>query len=179
MDVLITRHGQTEWNVLKKIQGKVDIELNETGIDQARITADSLINEEIDLIISSPLKRALQTAQIINENKNVPIIIDDRISERNFGEYEGVETTSFDFNSLWNYKNDIKYGSAESMKELFDRVYEFLDELKIKYKDKKVLLVTHGGISIPMQCYFNGIPDTECLFPLCIRNCEVIKFENV
>ena len=60
MDILLTRHGQTEWNVLKKVQGKANIELNETGQNQALITAQNLLDEEIDLIISSPLKRALQ-----------------------------------------------------------------------------------------------------------------------
>ena len=72
----LTRHGQTEWNVLKKVQGKANIALNETGENQALITAQNLIDEEIDLIISSPLKRALQTAEIINKtNKSTNVTI--------------------------------------------------------------------------------------------------------
>lgn len=57
MEILLTRHGQTEWNVLRKVQGKVDIELNTTGIKQAEETAVKLKNTDIDIIISSPLKR--------------------------------------------------------------------------------------------------------------------------
>ena len=66
MAVLMTRHGQTDQNVEKRVQGKADIELNATGIEQAKITSEKLKDEKIDIIISSPLKRAKQTAEIIN-----------------------------------------------------------------------------------------------------------------
>lgn len=54
-----------------------------------------------------------------------------------------------------------------------------MDEIGEKYKDKRVLLVTHGGVSIPIKCYFSEIPDMDTLLPLCIGNCEVEKFENI
>lgn len=179
MDILVTRHGQTEWNILKKVQGKANIELNETGHNQALVTAYNLIDEEIDLIITSPLKRALQTAEIINQTKNIPLIIDDRISERDFGEFEGLETSAFNFEEFWSYKINKKYEKAENIKVFFDRIYNFLDELKETYKNKRILIVTHGGVSIPIKCYFSEIPDVDTLLPLCIGNCEVERFENV
>lgn len=87
MEVLLTRHGQTEWNVLGKVQGRADIELNEKGIQQAEETGEALKNEEIDLIICSPLKRAKQTAEIICKDRNIPIIYDEDVIERDFGEF--------------------------------------------------------------------------------------------
>ena len=177
MEILLTRHGQTDWNVLKKVQGKADIELNATGKLQAYETAKQLENEKIDLIISSPLKRAIQTAEIINEKRNVPIIVDERLSERDMGEFEGKTTAEFDTDEFWDYTKNKQYIKAENIKDLFDRVYGFLDDIKEKYKDKKVLLVSHGGISIPVKCYFDGIPDTGDVFHLCIRNCEVVKWQ--
>lgn len=177
MEIWLTRHGQTRWNVLKKVQGKADIELNEIGIQQARETAEKLKNIKIDLIISSPLKRAKQTADIINEGRNIPIVIDDRISERDFGEFEGMATTDFDFNAFWSYKQNKKYDKAENIEEFFYRVFKFLNEVKDKYEDKSILIVSHGGISIPVKCYFDGIPDEETLLPLSLGNCEVVKFE--
>ena len=66
MEILLTRHGQTEWNLLKKVQGKADIELNEKGIQQAEETRDSLKNEKIDLILCSLLKRDIKNVEIIN-----------------------------------------------------------------------------------------------------------------
>ena len=176
MDILLTRHGQTEWNLLKKVQGKADIELNEKGIKQAEATRESLINEKIDLIVCSPLKRAIQTAEIINQGRNIEMIIDERISERDFGEFEGMLDTEFDFNALWSYKKNLKYDKAENIKDFFERVYNFLDSIKKEYEGKRILIVAHGGISIPVKCYFEGIPNVETLWPLCLGNCEVAKY---
>lgn len=178
MKLLIVRHGKTEWNIQKKLQGKADIELSEEGRFQAKETSKLLEGEKIDLIISSPLKRAVQTAEIINENRKIPMIIDDRISERNFGVYEGRDVTTFDFNEFWSFKYPKDFEGAETLKDFFERVYKFLDELKEKYKDKRILLVTHGGVSIPVNCYFNGIPDEDNIFFLCMNNCEVAKFKD-
>ena len=123
------------------------------------------------------LKRALQTAEIINETKNVPIIIDERISERCFGDYEGVNDLAFPFDEFWGFSIERDFKGAEGLKEFFDRVYGFLDDIREIHKDKKILLVTHGGVSIPTKCYFNGIPDRKTFFDLCIGNCEIVKFE--
>ena len=79
MEILLTRHGQTEWNLLKRVQGKADTELNEEGIKQAEKTRDYLKNEKIDLILCSPLKRAMQTTEIINQGRNIKVIIDEKI----------------------------------------------------------------------------------------------------
>ena len=176
MEILLVRHGQTEWNLLKKVQGKADIELNEQGIKQAEETRNYLKNEKIDLILCSPLKRAMQTAEIIKQERNIKMIIDERISERDFGEFEGMPNTDFDFNAFWSYKQNLKYDKAENIQDFFERVYDFLDSIKNEYTGKRVLIVAHGGISIPVKCYFGGIPNTETLLPLCLGNCEIAKY---
>lgn len=176
MEILLTRHGQTEWNLLKKVQGKADIELNEKGIEQAETIRVSLKEERIDLILCSPLKRAIQTAEIINQGKNIRMIIDERLSERDFGEFEGMSNTDFDFNAFWSYKQNLKYDKAENIKDFFRRVYKFLDSIKNEYAGKRILIVAHGGISIPVKCYFKGIPNVETLLPLGLENCEIAKY---
>jgi len=175
--IYITRHGQTDWNVLKKVMGKCDEPLNEKGIEQAKIVKKTLKDTHFDLIICSPLLRAKQTALIINEDRNVDIIYDDRISERNFGELEGLETKEFDFDGYWDYYKNIRYEKAENIQDFFERVYNFLDKIKEEYKDKRVLIVAHGGISIPVNCYFNGIPEDDNLLRLVLGNCEVAKYQ--
>ena len=177
MEILLTRHGQTEWNVLGKVQGRADIELNEKGIQQAEETGKALKNEKIDLIICSPLKRAKQTADIICKNRNIPIIYDEGVIERDFGEFEGINKKEFDFEGYWSYKQNNKYEKAENIKDFFDRVYGFLDKIKSEYADKRILIVAHGGISIPVNCYFNGIPQDDNLLKLVLGNCEVAKYQ--
>lgn len=176
--IYITRHGQTDWNIKHKVQGKADIELNAVGKKQAIEVGKKLLAEKIDLIICSPLKRAKQTANLISEGRNIPIIYDENISERDFGEFEGKIKEDFDFNDFWSYKKNIKYKKAENIRNFFDRIYLFLDEVIEKYPNKNILLVTHGGVSIPVKCYFNGIPEDDNLLALALSNCEYFKYSR-
>lgn len=178
--IYMTRHGQTDWNVQKKVMGRCDEPLNSTGINQAIETKDNLANTDIDLIICSPLLRARQTASIINENRNIPIIYDERIIERDFGEFEGMQTCDFDFNGYWNYYKNEKYQKAENIQIFFERIYNFLNDIIEKYSDKNVLIVGHGGVSIPVTCFFNENIPTGSLVEagLVLGNCQVLSFST-
>lgn len=133
--------------------------------------------EKIDIIISSPLKRAKQTAEIINKQINCSIIYKEELSERNFGEFEGKKKTEFDFSSCWSYRKNLRYEKAENIKDLFKRIYNALEDIINKYQGKNILIVSHGGVSIPIECYFNGIPDKEDLISLQMYdNCGIKKY---
>ena len=168
MFIYVTRHGQTNWNLQHKVMGRFDESLNEKGIEQ-------LYDKDIDLIISSPLLRAKQTALLINDGKNIPVTYDDRIIERDFGEFEGRQTKDFDFRGYWNYYLNQQYEKAENIQDFFKRVYDFLDDITQKYQDKNILIVTHGGVSIPIACYFKKmIPEGSFLdMDFVLGNCEV------
>ena len=178
MKILLTRHGQTDWNLARKVQGVTDIELNETGIKQAEEVRKKLLNEKIDIIITSPLKRARKTAEIIGNGRNIPIIIDNGINERRFGKLEGHKPEGIDFEQIWNYKLNKQYEDTESIGELFERVTAFLNKIKKEYKNKTVLLVTHGGITVPIRATLEGIPEgMEVLTGLGLENCEIKEYE--
>ena len=165
MEIFVTRHGQTDWNVEERIQGQIDIELNDEGIKQAEQARDSFQNEKFDLIIASPLKRARKTADIINQVLNVEIIEDARLMERSFGKSEGLTKAEIreiakehpEIIDVWNYVRNVDYNGMEPFQTFAKRVYDFLDEVIGKYGDKKILLVTHGGVFSPMYYYFNKI----------------------
>jgi broad specificity phosphatase PhoE len=178
--IYITRHGQTDWNAQKKVMGRCDEPLNNNGISQAIETKNNLLNKDIDLIICSPLLRAKQTAIIINEDRNIPIIYDDRIIERDFGEFEGMQTSDFDFNGYWNYYKNEQYQRAENIQLFFERIYNFLDYIVKNYSDKNVLIVAHGGVSIPVACYFNQNIPTGSLVEagLVLGNCQVLSYSS-
>ena len=189
MRIFVTRHGQTNWNAEERIQGQQDIELNETGIEQATVTRDSIKNEKIDLIICSPLKRARKTADIINEELNVSIIEDKRLMERFFGDSEGLTKNEIrniaidhpEIIDVWNYKRNVNYNGMETMQDFCNRIKEFLDDLKENYYDKTVLLVTHGGVFVPMYCFVSDssveeLKDRKHLKSL--KNCEIAQFET-
>ena len=178
MKLYITRHGQTNWNVQKKVMGRCDEPLNETGLQQAEETRKNLLNTKIDIIICSPLRRAKQTAEVINTDRNIPVIYDERIIERDFGEFEGEQTKDFDFHGYWNYYKNEQYQSAENIQSFFERIYDFLEDITKKYQGKNVLIVAHGGVSIPVACFFNKeIPEGSLVDAgLVLGNCQVASY---
>ena len=90
MRLYIMRHGETDWNKEKRLQGQSDIELNEFGRNLAYKTKEGLKDVQVDLVITSPLKRARETALIVKGDREIPVIEDARIEEMCFGEYEGL-----------------------------------------------------------------------------------------
>ena len=177
MKIYFVRHGKTEWNKLKKMQGSADIPLNEEGIKQAYKTKELLRNIELDYAFCSPLIRAKQTLDIILENNNIPVIYDERIRERNYGEFEGtIKNVDFDYNEFWNYTKNVKYKQAENIRDFFERIYSFLDDLKTENYEK-VLIVAHGGVSRPLDCYFNGMMSDEKLATFIPDNAKVMEYK--
>lgn len=176
MNIILVRHGQTDWNSNNLVQGRTNINLNETGILQASQTAENLSNISIDFVYSSPLSRALKTANIIINNTDIPIKIDDRLIERNYGDYEGSNISIKDY---WNYDLNLSNHNVESLSELFNRVYSLLKDLIETYKnmDVNILLVTHDGINISIDCIINGLPKN--LLDLRLKNCDYKIFKNV
>lgn len=175
MKIHIIRHGQTDWNLLNKIQGKIDIELNQNGILQAKNIINKINNYNFDLIICSPLKRAKQTAEIINRDKNIKIIYDKALIERDFGDFEGT-ISNFDEDPLYNLKLNIKTKNIETAKQLYIRVSNLLDYIKDNLNDKNILLVTHGGTSRAIEAYFFGIDENGNMPPETLNNCEIREY---
>lgn len=173
MKIYLIRHGEVNHN-LHRLYNREDEDLNETGIKQAEELKEKIKNIEYDFIISSPLTRAKHTANIINiENKD--IIVDDRLSERDPGSLSGQPIEITNREEYWNYYTTIQYGTSENIKEFFNRVYNFLDELKTK-NYKNVLIVAHSGISKAFSSYFNGIGDGKFL-NRGLKNCEIKEYE--
>ncbi len=178
MKLLIVRHGKTSWNIEKRAAGLTDIELNEEGIEQAKVLRDKLKDEHIDIIISSPLKRARKTAEIINENHNLDIIIDDDVIERNLGIYEGQPNEQEIFNEIRYYTKNVPVENGEDCKTYTKRVFKFLDKIINEYKGKveTILIVSHGFFLRSANWYFNGLP-TEPEEVIRIKNCQLDEYE--
>ncbi len=171
--IYIVRHGQTDWNLEGRYQGRIDIELNETGIEQAQIIRDELKNIKFDKIFSSPLKRAHKTAEIIcNDN----IIIDERLIERCNGKLEGTlksEVKEINFNE--NQKTEL---GIEPIEDFRTRIDSFFKEILEKYEEENILVVTHAGISIYARCFFEGEPIDGDYSKYKLKNCEILKYKN-
>lgn len=170
--IYLVRHGQTDWNIEGRNQGHTDIELNNTGIEQAEQLSKQLKNLQFDCVFSSPLKRATKTAEIIF---NGEIIYDNRIIERYNGELEGRTNSNdlIDFSD----PDDTRYG-VEPLLMFRKRITEFWDEILRRYVGKNILVVTHAGVVIYSQAYFKGDPEDGNYWIYKTKNCEILQFDN-
>jgi 2,3-bisphosphoglycerate-dependent phosphoglycerate mutase len=155
----IVRHGQTEWNVEKRIQGHTNSKLTTEGIKQARATADKLKPIQFDAVFSSDLLRAHDTAKILLLERKLAIITTKALRERSFGNLEGklsadVQTElQYIFNQIKAFtteeqKKISRIKDVETEEQLVSRFITFLREVAVAYPNKTILIVTHGGIMI-------------------------------
>lgn len=152
----IIRHGNTVFDGKNRVIGSRDFPLSDEGIETAKKFKTHFENINIDLIITSSLIRAKQTAKIINEVKNVDILIDQRIDERSMGNYELFEIPSFkEIIRLWNIEENASDESIEPIQDERKRVFDFMDDISEKYQDKDVLIVTHPSVTSLINCYID------------------------
>jgi len=144
------------------------------GIEQAKKLKEKIKNINFDIITCSPLNRAKHTAEIVNINNN-EIIYDDRIKERSCGDLSGKPLEVTNRVEYWNYNTTIQYGTSENIKLFFERIYNFLDELKIKDYNT-VLIVAHSGVSKAFSGYFEGIKNGMFL-NRGLKNGEIKEYE--
>lgn len=186
MRLYLIRHGETDWNREKKVQGSTDIPLNENGRRLAEEAGKGMRDMEIDLAFTSPLMRARETAKLVLKGRDVPIYEDKRIQEISFGVLEGIcleeerascEQVKRFFYATGDY--EVPEG-GESIPELEARVRDFLEELyrKPELQDKHILISTHGaaltamlhvmrGETGPVDFWSRGVP----------KNCSVTEVE--
>ncbi len=153
MDVLkliLVRHGETKANAHGIYSGWTNYDLTSKGEAQIKKVAELLKDEDIDIIYSSPLQRALTTAKAIAERLNKEIVTNEKMKEFNFGIFEGKTNKEISTQFKKEYENwtsdyiNYRIPQGECLKDLYDRVNEFINDLKSS--DKTYLIVTHGGI---------------------------------
>jgi probable phosphoglycerate mutase len=157
-NITIVRHGETEWNVQKRIQGQHNSNLTNNGVYQAKLAAEALKKRDFDVLISSDLGRAVDTAKIINKQLNLEHMLSSGLRERSFGIAEGktyeeikkIYPVDFGFYIKRNPKHAFKDG--ESLTHLYNRVVDEINNIAEKYNGQNVLIVSHGLV-LEMMMY--------------------------
>lgn len=165
--ICLMRHGETNWNVEKKIQGRSDIPLNARGISQVQEMHAGIWNTAWDVIYTSPLSRGKSTAHMINDGYDVPIYEDEAFIEKSFGEVEGQP-----YEYVFSTYPDGIYPGAETDAEVVTRVLHAFERIAQKHSGEHILVVTHGAVIHAMLAYFQVIPDGLehiVLQPLCMN----------
>lgn len=190
MYIYLMRHGQTDWNVGLRMQGSADIPLNDNGIAQAREAAAGMKQLPLDCILTSPLKRAQQTAEIVAEGRRIPLIIEARLTELDFGALEGV--CRKDHPAAWTYFHDpehyIPCEGGETYAQLDERCADVMAHVlaPLEKTCKNVLVCSHAAfitgivrriLNRPLRDFWADLPQGNC--SVTIAECEKGVFRLV
>lgn len=178
------RHGKTDWNAIRKLQGRTDIPLNDEGRKMAETVRTECEKIGFDICYSSPLIRARETAEIALKGLGVPIITDDRLMEMSFGIYEGaVNAGSVEGSPIQKFFDspELFMGTenGETFDDLFKRTGSFLKEIvrPALNEGKKVLIVGHGAMNCSIVCQMKKIPISD-FWKMGIPNCKLMRLDN-
>ncbi|GMQ57798.1 phosphoserine phosphatase 1 [Vallitalea sediminicola] len=184
----LTRHGETEWNLIKKVQGSRDSNLTQKGIMQATKLGKYLKNTDIDVIYSSSSGRAYNTAKIIAGNRNIEVIKMDGLKEMNLGIWEGKtfevikEDNEEMYDTFWNKPHLVKEFPGESFSEFKKRVVGTVLDIAESNKGKDILIVAHALVLKVVMSFFENRPleklfEDHFMYSTCLNEVEIMDDE--
>ncbi len=165
-EIILARHGETEWNVEEVFRGRIDVKLNDTGIKQAELLGEYLGDLKIDAIYSSPLKRALKTAEIIAGYHKLGVEIAPGLIDFDYGKWQGllhqeVKAKYKELYAEWiNSPDKVKMPAGESLNDVKARVIGVLDKVIAKY-DGTIVLVSHRVVNKVLICALLGLDNSH------------------
>ncbi|WP_374674386.1 histidine phosphatase family protein [Ideonella sp.] len=157
--LLAVRHGETAWNVDARLQGQLDVGLNDQGRAQAQRLAEALADEGLEAIVSSDLSRAHDTAQAVARRLGLPLVTDPGLRERHFGTFQGhtyaeVEQRWPEASARWKRREaDFGAPGGETLQGFYDRVVEAVTRIASAHAGRHLLIVTHGGV---LDCLYRA-----------------------
>lgn len=181
MKLYIARHGQTDWNLEGRAQGRTDVPLNAKGISQAEELRDEIAGINFDVCYTSPMKRAAKTAEIATNGK-CPIIYNDLLVERCFGDFEGKGRENWReiMHEVKIYDRKVNYGghNIEPIKNLLERSRKFLELVKAENSETaQILVVAHGELLKTLHFNIVGYDDKTDFYGFHLENGELGEYE--
>jgi broad specificity phosphatase PhoE len=164
--IILVRHGETEWNVKEVFRGRIDIELNKTGVKQAKLLAEYLSNLRIDAIYSSPLRRALTTAEIMASYHKLDVVIEPGLIDFDYGEWQGLSHQEVrdkyrELYAQWiNHPELERMPTGESLDDVRKRAMSVVDRIISKY-DGSVVLISHRVVNKVLICALLGLDNSH------------------
>ncbi|OZM58716.1 hypothetical protein CIB95_03870 [Lottiidibacillus patelloidae] len=186
LNIYLTRHGETQWNKEKRLQGSKDSKLTDMGISNAIALGERLSNIEFNAIYSSPIERAYQTARYIKSDKKIPIYTLDNLKEINFGDWEGK--TQEEIENIEIYKNEYKNfwekphiydhtpHKGEGLAVFKQRVENVLRKISSDNNNGNILIVTHGAVIKAILSFTMNISTEKMWDPPFIHGASLTNF---
>ncbi|RKY00018.1 histidine phosphatase family protein [Candidatus Poribacteria bacterium] len=183
ISIMLIRHGETEWNVKEIFRGRVDIDLSQRGVEQARRLGEYLADERILAIYSSPLKRAVRTAEAIAEHHNLNIRIAPELMDLDFGEWQGLshEEVKRRYRELYEKwlksPHLVRMPGGESLEDVRERALRLIDKVTVEFgkAEGAVALVSHRVVNKVLICALLGL-DNSRFWNVKIDTCGITTF---
>jgi len=178
--IMLIRHGETDWNTEEIFRGRIDIELNETGIEQAGLLAKYLANVPIAAVYSSPLKRAVKTAELIVSYHGVKVEITPELTDLNYGEWQGLphsvvkERYKELYDEWLRSPHRVKMPNGEGLDDVMRRTTGLIERVIAKH-DGIVALVSHRAVNKVLICALLGLDNTH-FWNIKLDTCGVTTF---
>ncbi len=178
--IILARHGETEWNVTEVFRGRIDVELNEAGVKQAELLAEYLSHSKIDAVYSSPLKRALKTAEMIAGYHKLGVEIAPGLIDFNYGDWQGlphqeVRDKYKELYAEWTENpHQIKMPAGESLSDVRERAIGVVDSVTAKYTGT-IVLVSHRVVNKVLICALLGL-DNSHFWNIRLDTCGITTF---
>ncbi len=184
-NLYLIRHGRTDWNAAGRLQGSIERDLDEVGIQQAEEVAHSLSKETFDAIYSSSMRRAQQTAQIIARPHQLDVFVEHALREGSYGTLDGMLREQFHarFSSALALRRKMSFQERfhhrleegiETAAEIIERVVPCLRRLCQVHPGQKLIVVTHGWVIKTLMAYLANCDDSQIDIP----NCSVLPMQG-
>ena len=180
--IILVRHGQTAWNAAEVFRGRIDIELDETGLKQAELLAAYLSRRKLEAVYSSPLKRAVQTAEAIARHHGLAVEIAPGLNDMDFGEWQGLSLQEVKgrFNELFaawvSDPHRVRMPSGENLDDVCQRALAVVNQMVDKHEGTVVVLVSHRVVNKVLICALLGL-DNSHFWDVRLDICGMTTFE--
>ena len=180
VEIILARHGETDFNAREIFRGRADVPLNETGLKQARLLGEYLSREKIDVIYSSPLPRAVQTAEAVAAHHRREVNINDNLNDIDCGEWQGLSVSEVKERYTELYQDwldtpeQVRLPGGESLEDVRSRALPFVQDARCE--EGKIVLVSHRVVHKVLMCGLLGL-DNSSFWSFKIDTGGITRFE--
>ena len=181
LEIILARHGETDWNVDEVFRGRIDVELNEKGVRQAELLGEYLSGLKIDAVFSSPLKRALKTAKTVAGHHALGVDIVQGLIDFDYGEWQGLSHREVkekypELYAKWTSRPEqVKMPAGERLKDVRRRAMAVVDKVVERYDKGRVVLVSHRVVNKVLICALLGL-DNAHFWNIRLDTCAITGF---
>jgi broad specificity phosphatase PhoE len=167
LEIVLARHGETDWNKNEVFRGRADVGLNETGLQQAELLGEYLSGEKVDFVYSSPLQRAVRTAEAVAGRQSLQVNVVRNLIDFDYGDWQGLSHREVRqrypelYRDWLDTPEQVRIPGGESLEEVRKRAMPFLEDAVIRCGEGRIVLVSHRVVNKVLICTLLGLDNSH------------------